>query len=108
METTDYGPERQKKMQYTTAFYWLAAIVGWLGSAVQAFGYPALSTMNNLVSVLGFRIIWMNFIYVLAPSIDMLFVCFTISWSLIFVISSCFLVYAYRKYRKQEMLYQST
>jgi putative MATE family efflux protein len=102
-EAIYYG---QKKMQYTTAFYWLAAIVGWLGSAVQAFGYPALSTMNNLVSVLGFRIIWMNFIYCKAPSVDLLYVCYTISWALTGLINVGLFIYAYRKYRQKERLYQ--
>ena len=95
----------QKKMIYTTAFYWLAAIVGWLGSAVQAFGYPTLSTINNLVSVLGFRIIWMNFIYCKAPSVDLLYVCYTISWALTGLINVGLFIYAYRKYRQKERLY---
>lgn len=101
-EAIFYG---QKKMFYTTAFYWLAAIMGWLGSAVQAFGYPVLSTLNNLVSVLGFRIVWMNFIYNKAPSIDLLYVCYTISWGLTCVINIGLFVFAYRKYRQKERLY---
>ena len=96
----------QKKMQYTTAFYWLAAIVGWLGSAVQAFGYPALSTLNNLVSVLGFRIIWMNFIYCKAPSVDLLYVCYTISWALTGLINVGLFLYASHRYREKEQRYQ--
>ena len=95
----------QKKMFYTTAFYWLAALVGCVGSAVQAFGYPAWSTLNNLLSVLGFRIIWMNFVYNKAPSIDKLYVCYTISWGLTCLIGIVLFVFAYRKYRQKERLY---
>lgn len=97
----------QKKMQYTTAFYWLSATVAWLGSAVQAFGYPTTTTVNNLVSVLGFRIIWMNFVYNKAPSIDRLYVCYTISWGLTGLINIGMFVYAYRKYKQKERLYQA-
>lgn len=104
-EAIAYG---QKKMIYTTAFYWLAALVGWLGSAVQAFGYPVLSTLNNLVSVLGFRIVWMNFVYNRAPSVDRLYVCYTISWGLTFLINIGLFIYAYRKYRQKERLYSLT
>lgn len=96
----------QKKMQYTTAFYWLAALVSNLGAAVQAFGYPTLSTLNNLVSVLGFRIVWMNFVYNKAPSIDMLYVCYTISWGLTCLINIGLFAYAYRKYKQKEQRYQ--
>ena len=95
----------QKKMFYTTAFYWLAALVGCVGSAVQAFGYPAWSTLNNLLSVLGFRIVWMNFVYNKAPSIDKLYVCYTISWGLTCLIGIVLFVFAYRKYRQKERLY---
>ena len=101
-EAIAYG---QKKMIYTTAFYWLAAIVGWLGSAVQAFGYPVWSTLNNLVSVLGFRIIWMNFIYNKAPTIDKLYVCYTISWALTGIINVGLFIFAYCKYRQKERTY---
>lgn len=95
----------QKKMQYTTAFYWLSATLAWLGSAVQAYGYPTTTTVNNLVSVLGFRIVWMNFVYNKAPSIDMLYVCYTISWGLICLVNIGMFIYASRKYKQKEDLY---
>ena len=96
----------QKKMSYTTAFYWLSATMAWLGSAVQAYGYPTTTTVNNLVSVLGFRIIWMNFVYNKAPSIDRLYVCYTISWALTLMINVGMFIYAARKYKQKEVAYQ--
>lgn len=92
----------QKRMQYVSAFLWVAAINGSLSSAIAAFGYPTMSTLNNLISVLGFRIIWMNFVYNRAPSIDLLFVCYTISWSLTCVIYIILFIYALIKYQRKE------
>ena len=103
-EAVWYG---QKKMQYTTAFYWLSATLAWLGSAVQAYGYPTTTTVNNLVSVLGFRIVWMNFVYNKAPSIDRLYVCYTISWALICLVNIGMFIYASRKYRQKELQYEA-
>jgi len=96
----------QIRMFYVTGFMWISAYNGCIFAAVQAFGYPTFGTLNNLFSVLVFRIIWMNFIYVLNPSLDLLYVCFTVSWSMTALFGTAFLIYAYRKYRKKEALYE--
>jgi len=103
-EAIRYG---QIRMYYVTGFLWVSAYNGCIFAAVQAFGYPTFSTLNNLFSVLVFRIIWMNFIYVLNPSLDLLYLCFTVSWAMTAVIGTIFLVYAYNKYRKKEIRYES-
>lgn len=102
-EAIFYG---QNRLFYVAGFYWLAAINNSLGAAVQAFGYPTLSTVNNLISVLGFRTIWMNFIYNRAPSIDLLNMCYPISWGITSLIYVGLFVYALKKYRKQELLWE--
>lgn len=102
-EAIAYG---QNRMYYVAGFYWLAAINNSLGAAVQAFGYPTLSTLNNLISVLGFRTIWMNFVYDSAPSIDRLNMCYTVSWGVTSMIYVILFVYALKKYRKQEMQWE--
>lgn len=98
-EAIFYGKNR---LFYVAGFYWLAAMNNSLGAAVQAFGYPTMSTLNNLVSVLGFRTIWMNFVYNKAPTIDRLNMCYTISWGITCIIYIGLFVYALHKYRKQE------
>lgn len=103
-EAIYYG---QKRMQYVSAFLWVAALNGTLSAAISAFGYPTMSTLNNLISVLGFRIIWMNFVYNRAPSIDLLYVCYTISWSLTCVIYIILFIYALIKYQRKEKLWEA-
>ncbi len=98
----------QIRMNYVTGFMWISALNGCVFAAVQAFGYPTFGTLNNIFSVLGFRIVWMNFIYVLNPSLDLLYLCFTVSWSLTAVLGTAFLIYAYSKYRKKENLYEKS
>lgn len=100
-EAIYYG---QKRMQYVSAYLWVAALNGSLSAAISAFGYPTMSTLNNLISVLGFRIIWMNFVYNRAPTIDLLYVCYTISWSLTCVIYIILFIYALIKYQRKEKL----
>lgn len=97
-EAIAYG---QLKMQYTTAFFWMTATFGCLNASTQAFGYPSFSTFNNLVTVLGFRIIWMTFIYAPAPSIEMLLLCYPSSWGLSALIGIGFFIYAYTQHWKK-------
>lgn len=96
----------QIRMGYTTANNWLAAIMGWISASLQALGYPAFTTVNNLVCVLGFRIIWMNFVYPQNPVVDMLYICYLVSWSLTTVLGCVVLVVAFRKYNRKEHLYE--
>ena len=101
IESIEYG---FKRMQYVNAFMWISAINGCIGGALQAFGYPTFSTLNGLVSVLGFRILWMNVFYVRNPNIDMLYVCYTISWSINLLINLTLFFFVFRKYRRREKL----
>lgn len=96
----------QRKLLYTTANNWLAAIMGWISASLQALGYPAFTTVNNLFCVLGFRIIWMNFIYPLNPVVDMLYICYLTSWSLTTVFGCVVLSLAFKKYKQKERQYQ--
>jgi len=103
MEAIFYG---QMRMKYVTAFMWLSALNGCIGATVQALGYPMASTLNGLISVLGFRIIWMNFVYPYNQNIDTLYVCYTISWSLMFIIGFALFIPSFMKYRKGERMYE--
>ena len=95
----------QIRLRYTTSNNWLSAIMGWISASLQALGYPAFTTVNNLVCVLGFRIVWMNFVYPLNPVVEMLYICYLVSWSLTTVFGSVVLVIAFKKYKQKERQY---
>lgn len=68
------------RMLFVSAFSFLYAIILVLGSAEHAFGYPTLGTVSSILFTLGLRVVWMNFIYPLAPSFRLIMACFTASW----------------------------
>lgn len=71
------------RMKFITAFHFMMAINGILGSAIQSYGYATYSTITSIFTVLGFRFIWMQFIYPLfMGNIEMVFLCFNVSWTL--------------------------
>ena len=79
-------------------FFLLANTI--LGQAIQAFGYPIFSTVNAVAWVLGFRIVWMRFIYPTFTSYGSLIFCFGISWVLTFICNAIIFSVIYTRYRK--------
>lgn len=78
-----YGISR---MKFVCRFYAVAAISNIIVSSLQAFGYSFIPMMNSIVTVLCFRIFWLEVIYprldAIEHTIDNVYVCFTISWLL--------------------------
>ena len=97
-EAIRYGVAR---MRFVLAFQMVAAMNGILSSSIQAFGYPTLSSINSIISVLGWRLFWMNFVYPKYQTINSLLFCFSCSWMLNLVINlACFapLFIRYKRY----------
>ncbi len=86
----------QTRMMYTLLPQVIAAATGVLSNTVQAFGYSFLSTANSIVSVLLFRIVWMNFIYPQNPTFDMLCRCYLVSWILVLLANIVFVLVLYK------------
>ena len=74
------------RMSCTTLFYFVACMNNVYGSALQAYGYSAVSAVNSVFSVFVFRIIWMQGIYPFYadhPTYERFFMvtfCFLVSW----------------------------
>ena len=93
-----------KRLQYVLAFQMISALNGIFGSAIQAFGHPFLSTIESVITVLAFRVFWMNFIYPHYETIDALLFCFTCSWILHLILISATFVFAFTGYRRRAIL----
>ncbi|MBQ9783370.1 MAG: polysaccharide biosynthesis C-terminal domain-containing protein [Clostridia bacterium] len=96
----------QIRMRYVALPYAISCINGILSHVIQAFGYSAFCTVNSVVSVLLFRVFWMNVIYPLDPTFDTLCQCYLVSWLLILVVNVVFTLYLYKKKFKKGKLKQ--
>ena len=90
--------------------FWMAAINGILSASIQAFGYPTFPMLNSIVTVLIFRIIWMNFIYTNLPlkpdpvsNIFNLYSCYMVSWTLSLIACTVMFFIIYTRYKKGEV-----
>ena len=89
------------RMQCVLLIYEIATINNCCSHAIQSFGYPFYGTAASLVSVFGFRMIWMNFIYPsFAPSFFHLIICFSISWGINFLFQTIGVTVFYRRFLK--------
>ena len=85
----------QTRMMYTLLPHAIAAITGVLSNTLQAFGYSIICTGNSIVSVLLFRVFWMNVIYPIDQTFDMLCRCYIVSWLLVFTVNVVCVLYLY-------------
>lgn len=89
------------RMLHVTLFMFVYAINTVLLHAIQAFGYPTLITITNILFNLVFRVLWMQFIYPLKPEFATLPLCFTFSWILSMTFYAIFFFFVYRRYVKK-------
>ena len=85
---------------FVTLVYFIAAINGVLGHAIQSLGYPIISSLSSIFCVLVFRVIWMNLIYPVYQNFICLNACFTVSWTLLLVANIISFAILYSRYKK--------
>lgn len=80
----EYGMIR---MRHILALYFIAGLNSVLGTVIQSFGYSFLNMTNSIFSVLLLRVFWMTFIYPNYETLECLYLCYSVSWSLILAIN---------------------
>ena len=96
-EATEFAKIR---MIYLLLFYGLMGPINVWSGALQAFGYTVLNTVTSLTTVLGFRTVWMTFVYPKIPTFHVLMQCFTVSLFLRAAAYLIFFLVVYRRYKK--------
>ena len=88
------------RMKYLLPLYGIASINGCLSSAISAFGFTSIPTLNSTVSVLLLRVVWMRFIYPSNATADTLYLCYPVSWILSFLICVSVFLVIYARFKK--------
>ena len=94
---SDYAKIR---MRYMLLFYGLMGLIHVCSGIIQAFGYTVLNTVASLTTVLGFRTVWMTFLYPHFPTFHVLMQCFTVSLIFRCVVYIVFFLAVYGRYKK--------
>lgn len=89
------------RLFYVALFMFINAISSILISSMKAFGYPMLTSITNIAINLGFRVIWMQFVYPIYPKFVTIMQCYTVAWILNLVFYVLFTSIVYRRYVKK-------
>ena len=89
------------RMWLVTLFMFVHAANKCFTSGLQAFGYPFLTSVTNVVFTLGFRVLWMQVIYPHHPTFDMVMLCFSVAWIINMLFYGGFFLAIYRRYVKK-------
>lgn len=87
-------------MLTTTPLYVIPGIAAVLGSAIQCFGYPTVSSVTSIVCVLGVRVGWILWIFPKKPTLLCLFACYPVSWGFEIVTNLLFFLFFYHRFRR--------
>ena len=89
------------RMRALMSLYFIAGMSGAIGGVLQAFGYSIIPMINSIFSVLILRVIWMSFIYPITPTLNTVYNCYMVSWSLNFVMCiTALLIFIPKKIRE--------
>lgn len=86
------------RASYILLFYAVSAMNQGLSQLLQSFGYSFLSSLNSIFWVLGFRVVWMTWIYPRYTSFSCLMCCFLVSWLLMMVTNIVMTAVVYSRY----------
>lgn len=93
----EYGMIR---MQYVSTVMFVSGANSVLGHALQAYGYPAFQSVSSILFTLGFRVLWMQWIYPYNPTFEMIMACFTVSWTLNMLFYAVIVAVLNRRYNR--------
>lgn len=96
----EYGMIRA---QYILAVYFIAGMNNSFSSTLQAFGYSTFVSLNSIIAVFVFRLVWMNTIYPAFPTFHCIFLCFFVSWLMMLVCNIVMILIVFRKYAKNKL-----
>ena len=91
------------RVTWLVALYFIFEFAYAFSIVVQSFGYPTFSSMINLAWILGYRVLWMTFLYPHYPTYLCLILCFFTSWFGMLLCNGLGFVVIWRRYRRGKL-----
>ena len=97
----EYGMVRASFMMTTL---WISGALNVISGTNQALGYSTAMMVNSIVGVCGVRTVWMQWLYPLHKTFDMIYLCYPVTWSIILIANTAVLLLAWHRYSKKGMI----
>ncbi len=92
------------RVKYVFLFFAICTLYNVFVGAMQAFGYSIVPTINSVLTVLVFRVIWLEWIYPVLDaknrSIANIYICYSVSWTLTLIAHLTMFIIIYTRYKK--------
>lgn len=86
------------RMRHVAMFMFVNAVSVVLTRTMNAFGYPIFTSITNIIINLGFRVLWMQFVYPISPKFETIMLCYTVAWILNLSFYVVAMLIVYRRY----------
>lgn len=101
------------RMKYLMIPQFVSSVFGIFVNSMQAFGFSFIPMINSIITVLGFRVVWLEWIYPVLTNnygrnIEFLYLCYTVSWILSLIVHSITFAIIYTKYKKDKLKKHNT
>lgn len=78
-------------------FYWLCGVMEVLSGSLRGMGKSVTAMVISLLGACVLRIVWIKTIFVFFHSLECIYISYPVSWILVILFDSIFLIYYYRK-----------
>ena len=85
------------RLAFVTRFLFLNGVIDCFVSSVRGMGYSLLPTVITLTGIMGFRIIYLMTWFPSHHTLEMLYLCFPLSWLITLAAQAMLWVFVYRK-----------
>ena len=86
------------RMWYVVFWLWLNGVLDVPASSMRGMGYSSVPTIVMLAGIVGVRLLYIATVWKMFPSLDVLYMCFPLSWVITLIIMFILWRYFYRKY----------
>jgi len=76
----------KERLMVICAIYFLCGMMEVLTGALRGLGYSTITAVNSLVGACGFRMIWVFWVLPAYRSIQTLYLCYPLSWSMVILL----------------------
>ena len=96
------------RMKYLMVPQFVSSVFGIFVNSMQAFGFSFVPMINSIITVLGFRVVWLEWIYPVlidnyGRNIEYLYLCYTVSWVLSLIVHTLTFIIIYTRYTKGKL-----
>ncbi len=81
--------------------YGLCSVMECFSYAMRAMGKSITAMIISLIGICGFRLLWLNTVFVLVPTKEILYLAWTVSWVISIIMYACFFFPLLKKVEKR-------